>query len=159
MTLLHRWWLVVFLFAFADVIHAQNACNQRMSFCWFGPYSDNSDEVQAWGNHWVSQDKTEKPLEQVVEVRCIKALKICIVAHNQRLFTESMTAIDIYYVTRWDDVQVNAKEEHGITERCEEDSLMINHAERSVLLVSSPGVDAANKSCTNFMGKLTCPPF
>lgn len=89
-----------------------------------------------------------------MEVRCIKALKICIVAHNQRLLAEAtLTAIDIYHVTRWDNVQVNAREEHGITERCEEDSLIINHAEQSVLLVSSPGADAGKKTCVDFMGK------
>jgi hypothetical protein len=34
-----------------------NPCNESMTFCWYG------EEVQAWGNSWVAQDQTEKPLK------------------------------------------------------------------------------------------------
>ena len=135
------------------IAQPQDACNKGLTFCWLGPYSDNSDEAQAWGNRWVSQDKAEKPLEQVVEVRCLKAFEICIVAHNQLFFSyKRLTSIDIYRVSVWNENQINAKEEHGVLAKCEEDSLIINRAEQSTLLVASPGPDADKKVCTDIMG-------
>ena len=51
-----------------------DACDAALTFCWYGPYSDGSDEVEAWGNHWVAQDASEKALEVNTELRCVKRL-------------------------------------------------------------------------------------
>lgn len=92
------------------------ACDQKMTFCWYGPFKDNSDEVNAWGNQWVSQDHAEKPLEWNSEVRCIKARHLCIVARNQRMWAgTTLTNIDLYSVTEWSDYQIRADEEEGRT--------------------------------------------
>src|SRR5579884_3776618 len=71
-----------------------DACDKGLTFCWYGPYSDGSDEVEAWGNHWVPQDASEKPLEVNTEVRCVKRLRICIKAGSQTLFGRTVTRVD-----------------------------------------------------------------
>jgi hypothetical protein len=38
-------------------------CNQEVTFCWYGPYTDGSDEVEAWGNRWSTDNSSQKPLE------------------------------------------------------------------------------------------------
>jgi len=47
-------------------------CTERMTFCWYGSEIVSDPEVTAYGNRWVTQDKDERPLEWVTEVRCIQ---------------------------------------------------------------------------------------
>src|SRR5215475_6806981 len=121
------------------------------NFCWNGPYSDNSDEVRAWGNQWVSENRSEKPLEWVTNVRCIKAQHLCIVARNQALSSGgTMTNIDLYSVREWSNYQVRANEEWGMQSNCEKDTLLINRADSSVSLLSAPGPEA-DRSCRTLL--------
>jgi hypothetical protein len=130
-------------------------CNDTMTFCWYGPYSDQSDEVDAWGNHWVSDDKSESPLEWVTEVRCVHRLNVCILARNQSLSLKDahITNVDLYKVTRWDGNQVTAVGEQSTFTSCEEDLLSLNRTERSALMTSSPGPSADKERCTKIQGK------
>jgi hypothetical protein len=130
------------------------SCNYAMTFCWYGPYKDNSDESNAWGNQWVSHDKDEKALRQVVEIRCLKSLGLCIHARNQIIGRKPLTNIDLYYVREWSDSQIRADMEGSKSPpRCEQDSLLINRADASVVLIASAGADADKEVCTALFGK------
>jgi hypothetical protein len=130
------------------------SCNYAMTFCWYGPYTDNSDEATAWGNQWVSHDKDEKVLRQVVEIRCLKSLGLCIHARNQNIGSKLMTNIDLYHVREWSDFQIRADMEGSkLPPRCEQDSLLINRADASVVLIASAGADAGKEVCTALFGK------
>jgi hypothetical protein len=126
-----------------------------MTFCWYGPYSDQSDEVDAWGNHWVSEDKTESPLEWVTEVRCVRRLDVCILARNQSPShtDRHITNVDLYKVSRWDRNQVTAVGEQSTFSDCEEDLLSLNRTERIALMTSSPGPLADKEHCIKIQGK------
>lgn len=127
-------------------------CDKETTFCWYGPYADGSDEVEAWGDYWVSQDATEKPLEYSSEVRCIKRLKVCAWAQNSVLLGRNITKVEILPINRWSDQQVNADGEQGQLSACEQDSFVLNRMDRSVIMISSPGPGANSKSCA-FLGK------
>jgi hypothetical protein len=130
------------------------SCNHEMTFCWYGSYADKSDEVTAWGNQWVSHDKDEKVLRQVVEIRCLKSLGLCIHARNQNIGSKLVTNIDLYYVHEWSDFQIRADMEGSkLPPRCEQDSLLINRADASVVLIASAGADAGKEVCTALFGK------
>lgn len=127
-------------------------CNKRQTFCWYGPYPDGNDEVDAWGNVWSTSDPTEKPLKQVTEVRCIKRLRICIKARNQPLLGGSMTNIEIYNVRSWTSSRVEAINDEIADPQCEQERLILNRVEQKAILISSPGPMADKKSCTTLMG-------
>lgn len=116
-------------------------CDRNMTFCWNGPYKDNSDEVEAWGSRWVSEDRAVKPLEWIRAIRCIKPKELCVVARTQM----GMTNIDLYPIREWTNDQVTAGEEQKGD--CEEETLLINRADASVSLISKPGPLADSSSC------------
>jgi hypothetical protein len=124
-------------------------CDKYMKFCWY------SDEVDAWGTLWRSDDSTEKSLEQVTEVRCVKRLHVCIKARNQKVGAGflSATNIDLYNVREWNETEVRAVMDEQIDPECETDTLVVNRVEQSVLTISSPGPGGSEKRCTNMMGQ------
>lgn len=128
-------------------------CDERMTFCWSYP-GISDPEVTARGNQWMSQDKTEKPLSMVVEIRCIRKLNVCIYASNEKrpFINGSITRIDLYNVTRWDGAEIDATSEVRF-DPCEHDSLMLNHAEKRAYLIASPASKAGESVCTNLIGK------
>lgn len=131
----------------------EEACNKNMTFCWYGPYQDGSDEVDAWGNQWKTDDPTEKSLNQVTEVRCIKRLHVCIKARNQQTFRGgSLTNIDLYNVRSWSDVKVQAIFDESADPQCEQDTLVLNRVERSAIIINNPGPRGNEKGCLALMG-------
>lgn len=128
-------------------------CDKTMSFCWYGAEIVSDPEVSAYGNRWTSQDKDEKPLESVTQVRCVQALHVCILARNQKIGNGSRTNIDLYRIEEWNNYQIRAIGEgdrpHG--RECEIDSLLLNRAEGSVSMLSVPGPAATTKGCLGVM--------
>lgn len=124
-----------------------------MTFCWYGSELVSDPQVTAYGNHWVSQDKEEKPLEWVTQVRCLQELHICILARNQKVLNGSLTNTDLYKVEEWSEYQIRAVGEssfaHG--KECEIDSLLLNRADASVSMLSIPGPAATTKVCLGVM--------
>jgi hypothetical protein len=140
------------------VISAQpkdNPCNKTMTFCWYGPFQDESDEVEAHGTIWKSDDPSVKSLEQTSEVRCIKKLSVCIHARNQKVFSgvPSVTSIDLYNVRSWGNTEVRAVMDEQFAPDCEQDTLVINRVDQSTVIISSPGSRGNEKHCTGFMGE------
>jgi hypothetical protein len=127
-------------------------CNHSMTFCWYGPFRDGSDEVDAWGNQWKADDPTESPIKQTTAVRCIKRLHICIEASTQTIANQSVTHIDLFNVRSWDDLKVEAVNDEIADPKCEQEALTLNRVEQSAILISSPGAMASGKGCTAFMG-------
>jgi hypothetical protein len=127
---------------------SQEGCNEKRTFCW------HSDEVEAWGELWKSDDPSKKPLEQVTEVRCVKKLHVCIKARNQQRHfgLPSLTNIDLYNVRSWDHTQIRAVMDEALDSECEQDTLLVNLVEQSATLISSPGPQGNEKHCTNFIG-------
>jgi hypothetical protein len=130
-------------------------CSEWMTFCWHGSEIVSDPEVKAYGNRWVTQDKDEKPLEWVTEVRCIQKLRICILARNQKIGGGSQTNIDIYPVEEWSDYQIRTvgvgDAPRGSGKECEIDSLLLNRAEASVSMLTVPGPRATTKACLGVM--------
>ena len=128
-------------------------CDKTMSFCWYGAEIVSDPEVTAYGNRWVAQDKEEKLLEWITEVRCLQTLHACILARNQKIGNGSLTNIDIYRVEEWSDYQIRAVGESDSPrgKECEIDSLLFNRAEGSVFMLSVPGPAATSKGCTGIM--------
>jgi hypothetical protein len=125
-------------------------CDKYLTFCWYGADVVSDPEVRASGNRWVSQDKEEKPFEWVTEVRCVKQLRVCILARNQKLiFGGTATNIDLYFVQEWSDFQIRAIGENDFPagKECEIDSLLLNRTEGSVSMLSVPGPAATDKKC------------
>lgn len=158
-------WVMGLLVSLVMNVAAQNApkryawqakntsCNEMMTFCWYGSELVSDPEVVAYGNHWVSQDKAEKPFEWVTQVRCIQQLHVCILARNQKVGTGSQTNTDLYYIKEWSEFQIRAVEEsdfpHG--KECEIDSLLLNRSNASVSMLSVPGPAATTKRCMAIM--------
>src|SRR6266436_8374295 len=94
-------------------------CNKAVTFCWYGPYADGSDEVDASGNRWRSDDSSEKPLEMNSAIRCVKRLHVCLKAESHDVGGRTMTKIDILPVTRWDSEQITADGEGNSVDFCE----------------------------------------
>lgn len=138
----------------AAVAGHPNNCNQMLTFCWYGPYQDGSDEADAWGTLWKSDDPSEKSIEQNVEVRCIKRLGVCIQARNEKaLFGgPTTTNIDLYQVRSWDGTEIRAVMDENFASQCEQTTLVINRVDRSAMLISSPGPKGNDKQCTGLMG-------
>jgi len=132
--------IVLFLFFIATTAsrtksqEKPNPCNENMTFCWYG------EEVQAWGNSWVAQDQTEKPLNISLEIRCIKKFGICALAAAQLVMgNKIVTKVDILPITHWDTNQITADGENPSKDPCEKDSYILNRVDRAVLYISSPG--------------------
>lgn len=126
-------------------------CNKYLTFCWYGEEAVSDPEVLAYGNRWASQDKEEKPFEWVTEVRCVKRLRICVLARNQSIvFGGTVTNIDLYQVQEWSEFQIRALGENDFPagKECEIDSLLLNRAEGSVSMLSVPGPAATDKVCS-----------
>jgi hypothetical protein len=153
--------ILVLLFSlFAPALFAQSAntkaaCNDTMTFCWYGPYQDGSDDVTAWGTVWKSDDANEKSLEYVTEVRCIKRLRVCINARNQKGFFDipRLTNIDLYNVRSWNNTEIRAVMDEITWPDCEQNTLVINRVERSAVVISSPGPRGNEKQCTGIVGQ------
>jgi hypothetical protein len=132
----------------------KSPCDQEMNFCWYGPYDDGSDEVDVWGDRWVTQDEREKSLEISTAIRCVKRMRVCVYASSQLVFGDRrITKIDLLPITHWDDQQITADGENASREPCDRDSYLINRGDRSVTLISSPGLKGDAPVCTNVLGK------
>lgn len=136
--------------------YADTQCSKGMTFCWYGVEDVSDPQVTAHGNRWSSwssQDKEEKPLEWITEVRCLKGLKLCILARNQKVNKGSQTNIDLYRIEEWGTVQIRAIGENDSPngKECEIDTLMLNRVEGSVSLLSTPGPAAATEPCMGIM--------
>jgi len=135
----------------------ETPCNESMSFCWLGLETVSDPEVTAYGNRWVTQDKDERPLEWVTEVRCIQKMRVCILARNQKIGRGSHTNIDMYPVEEWSDYQIRTvgvgDAPRGSGKECEIDSLLLNRAEGSVSMLTVPGPGATTKVCLGVFGK------
>jgi hypothetical protein len=129
--------------------HSGTQCNETLTLCWYGEEDVSDPQVMAYGNRWVAQDKDEKPLEWITEVRCLKDSKLCILARNQKVLNGSATNIDLYRIEEWGKVQIRAIGEsdfpHG--KECEIDTLLLNRAEGSVSMLSTPGPGAVSAHC------------
>jgi hypothetical protein len=126
-------------------------CNETMTLCWYGVEDVSGPEVTAYGNQWVTQDKDERPLEWVTEVRCLQKMRVCILARNQKIGRGSHTNIDLYGVEEWSDYQIRTvgvgDAPRGSGKECEIDSLLLNRAEGSVSMLTVPGPGATTKVC------------
>lgn len=130
-----------------------DACNKDLTFCWYGPYADESDEVEAWGNRWSTDDPSEKPLEVNTEVRCVKRLHVCLKAGSQKALGQIITKVDILPVTRWDSEQITADGEGNSVEPCERNTFVVSRVDGTVLMISSPGPRADSSGCRGVLGK------
>jgi len=134
------------------------SCNEMMTFCWYGVGDVSDPQVTAYGNRWTTQDKDERPLEWVTEVRCIQKMRVCILARNQKIGRGSHTNIDLYSVEEWSDYQIRTvgvgDAPHGSGKECEIDSLLLNRAEGSVSMLTVPGPAAAAKVCEGPFGDI-----
>jgi hypothetical protein len=129
--------------------HGDTNCTEWMTFCWYGAESVSNPEVIAYGSRWVSQDKDEKPIEWVTQVRCVQDLHVCILARNQKIGDRSQINTDLYRVKEWSDFQIRAIGESDFPrgKECEMDSLVLNRAEASVMMLSVPGPGATTEGC------------
>lgn len=69
--------------------HGDTNCTEWMTFCWYGAESVSNPEVIAYGTRWVSQDKDEKPIEWVTQVRCSGLA--CLYSRSQSKDRRSLT--------------------------------------------------------------------
>ena len=133
--------------------YAHTHCNERMTLCWYGAEDTSDPQVTAHGNPWASQDKDEKSIDWITEVRWLKDYRLCILARNQRVFNGSQTNVDLYRIEEWNSYQIRAIGEsdfpHG--KECEIDTLLLNRVEGSVSMLSTPGPAAATKACMGNM--------
>ena len=127
------------------------ACNKQVTFCWYGPYADGSDEVEAWGNRWRTDDASEKPLEVNTAVRCVKRLHVCLKAGTHNVGGQIMTKIDILSVTRWGSEQITADGEDA-SDPCERDTFIVSRVDGTVLMIATPGPRADSSGCRGVLG-------
>jgi hypothetical protein len=130
------------------------SCTEGMTFCWYGSELVSDPEVIAYGNRWVSQDKEEKPIEWVTQVRCLQQLHVCILARNQKVIGDwSQTNTDLYRIKEWSDYQIRAigESDYPPGKECEIDSLLLNRGDASVSMLSVPGPAATTKGCVGVM--------
>ena len=135
--------------------HSGTNCNDTLTFCWYGVEDVSDPQVTAHGNRWTSQDKDEKGFEWITEVRCLKDLKLCILARNEKVLSllSSQTNIDLYRIEEWSSYQIRAIGESDFPKgkECEIDTLMLNRVEGSVSMLSAPGPAAATRACMGLM--------
>lgn len=136
--------------------HADTRCDKMMTFCWYGEEDVSDPQVTAYGNRWVAQDKDEKPFDWITQVRCLKDLGICILARNQKVMNGSQTNTDIYRVESWTSNEIRAVVENDFPKgkECEIDTLLLNRAEGSVSMLSTPGPAATTKICAGPFGDI-----
>jgi hypothetical protein len=130
---------------------AEDPCDKAVSFCWYGPYKDGSDEVQAWGKRWFAKEQ-DKTLDFSTAFRCIKRRGVCIKAENVTFSGGTILRIEILPVMSWTSEQVNAEGETAQREPCDRESYIINRVDRTVLMISSPGPEADKPSCKGILG-------
>jgi hypothetical protein len=148
---------VVFCFLFLTApsfgqAHKHDPCDQEMTFCWYGPYNDGSDEVTAWGEKWKPQDSSEKAMDVHTAIRCVKRLGVCLESKTHNMFGKFITSIEILPVQSWSAQQITADMEDRF-EPCEKDSYVINKVDRTVLMISSPGPRGDSSGCMGVLGK------
>jgi hypothetical protein len=136
--------------------HADTQCDKTMTFCWYGEELVSDPQVTAYGNRWGAQDKDEKGFESITQVRCLKELRICILARNQKVMNGSQTNFDIYKVESWSGNEIRAIGENDFPKgkECEIDTLLLNRVEGSVSMLSTPGPAAATKVCAGPFGTI-----
>ena len=126
-------------------------CNKEMTFCWYGPYVDGSDEAEAWGNRWSTDDSSEKPLEVNTAVRCVKKLHVCLKAGSHNVGGRTITKIDILPVTRWGSEQITADGEDSL-DPCERDTFIVSRVDGTVLMIATPGPGGDSSGCRGVLG-------
>jgi hypothetical protein len=128
-------------------------CNESMTLCWYQAEQVSDPEVIAFGQRWNTQDKDEKPLEWVTEVRCMREKHMCILAQSKHVLGIARTTIDLFVVEEWTDFQIRALGENDYPkgQECEIDSLILNRSEGSVSLLTVPGPAASTKHCVTVM--------
>ena len=140
---------IAILFFFLVVQTKLEPCNKDLSFCWFEA-SDGSDEVQVSGDVWIAQDKTEKPIEGSLEIRCLRRLKLCAHGHSDTFVGKTFTKVEFLQITKWDMTQITMQREY---DPCEINTYMINKLDRTVFLVSAPGDKANTSGCKGILGE------
>jgi hypothetical protein len=129
-------------------LNANSACNEYMTFCWYG------DEVDAWGTVWKTDDPSEKSLEQVTQVRCFQKLHVCMKARNQKVpLGWTVTNIDLYNVRSWDTNEIRAVLDESADSQCEQDTLLLNRVEQKAIIIDSPGPQGSEKRCIRLVGQ------
>jgi hypothetical protein len=119
-------------------------CSADLSFCWTG------DQVEVFGDHWISQAAREKSLEYNSSVRCVKSLNLCVYANSREFMGRRVTKSELYSVTKWDNLQVQAESMEG--DACEIDSVILNRAAESAVLLTAPGPKANEPGCKGVLG-------
>ena len=130
----------------------EDPCDKAMTFCWYGPYKDGSDEVKVWGHHWIANDQS-KPIDFRTAIRCVKRLHVCMKAEDVTFSGNTIMRIEVLPVTSWTAVQVKAEGESAGLEPCDRESYIINKADKATLMISSPGPQADTPNCTAALGK------
>jgi hypothetical protein len=101
-----------------------------VTFCWYGPYEDGSDEVTAWGEKWAPpQDSAEKVMDVHTAIRCVKKMKVCLKSATHNIGGKPITNIEILPVKSWSAQQITADMEDQL-DPCEKDSYIINKLDR-----------------------------
>ena len=86
---MHRFLAVTAILLLCSLTCAQagtpqnDPCDKDVTFCWYGPYKDGSDEVKVWGNYWLANDQS-KPIDFRTAFRCVKRLNVCMKAADVR---------------------------------------------------------------------------
>jgi hypothetical protein len=127
-------------------------CDQQGTFCWYGPYTDGTDEVDAWGETWIPQDSSEKTLHVITGIRCVKKLRVCLKSSGHDVAGKVVTHIEILPIRDWSLQQISADMEDKY-EPCEKDSYLLNKMDHTVLMISSPGPRADKPGCAGVLGK------
>jgi hypothetical protein len=133
--------------------YGDTSCDKTMSFCWHSSDVVFNPQVIVYGSRWVSQDKEQKPLEWVTQVRCVQELHVCVLARNQKVLNGSETNADLYRIQEWSNYQIRAigESDRPRGKECEIDSLLLNRAEASVSMLSVPGPAATTKACVGIV--------
>lgn len=126
------------------------SCAKGLTFCWYGSERVSDPQVTAYGTRWVSQDKEEKLLEWVTEVRCLKSLNVCVLARSEKRREGTLTYIELYRIQEWSELQIRAVAEDAFPPytECTIDSLLLNRADASVSRLSVPSVAGTIGPCT-----------
>lgn len=120
-------------------------CSKSQDFCWLG------DEVDTYGQRWV-QDNGET-LAGPVSIRCMKAFRVCSMAENVKVGTETVIRLEMLTVVRWEKSRLVARAEHYEFEPCQRSTYIFNRSDESVILMIEPGPRASGKACTNVVGE------
>lgn len=87
-------------------------------------------------------------MESVVEIRCVKALNIYILAENKLEADGTRdTNVTLFYVINWGPTKIEAKQEsYGVG--CEDITLQLNKTEESATTLSVPNVRGDAAACS-----------